>query len=201
MALPNNFRLDHSGGDHREYPRAAAHQIVWTTIPADASPGCRLDDCILAVPSLLEICVAPLFKREFVRPGAGRRTGCSLRLSSAQSAHHRSPEDSGHYTRQDVRLRKYPIFSESSCAVREMFLIKRPFFRRQSIRGRLTTLWLNQRKRRVLQRNQLLVSRDQRARFTPKRPAWSRLRAARRLQDVRRNPDGRLWSRPPCCSG
>src|SRR6266568_4682969 len=83
--FPDDFRLDHSGGDHREYPRAAAHQIVWTTIPADASPDCRFDDCILAVPSLLEICVAPLFKREFVRGGAPAvEQGCSLRLSPAQ---------------------------------------------------------------------------------------------------------------------
>ena len=66
MAFPVDFRLDHTGGDHREYPRAAAHQVVWTTVRPDASPDCRIDDRFLAVPCFLEICVAPLLQRELV---------------------------------------------------------------------------------------------------------------------------------------
>src|SRR5256886_17043412 len=43
--------------------------------------------------------------------------------------------------------RKLHFLTESACAISEMFLIKRPFFRRQSIRGRLNAMAKPQKKK------------------------------------------------------
>lgn len=67
MALPTDFWLDHPGGDHREHPRATADQIAGATASVDASSGCCIDRCVLAVPRLLEICPAALLQRQLLK--------------------------------------------------------------------------------------------------------------------------------------
>ena len=66
MAFPPGFWLGDSGGDHREHPRAPAHQIAWSTVSFNAASNHRVDHCVLAFPGVLEICAATLFQRQFV---------------------------------------------------------------------------------------------------------------------------------------
>src|SRR5215831_17222407 len=66
VAFPADFWLGDSGGDHREYPRAPAHQIARSTVSFDATSNHRFDDCVLAFPCVLEFCAATLFQRQLV---------------------------------------------------------------------------------------------------------------------------------------
>src|SRR5205814_5231174 len=68
--LPADFshdiRLGHSGGDHREYCRPPAHQIAWTTDPADAASRYRIQSRLLAVTRFLAVRSTSLFERQLV---------------------------------------------------------------------------------------------------------------------------------------
>ena len=70
MALPGDFRLDHSSRNHREHSCPVTHKIVWPTGSANASPGNRVDRCVLAIARILEICIEALFQRQLVRTSA-----------------------------------------------------------------------------------------------------------------------------------
>jgi hypothetical protein len=75
MAFPDDFWLGDSCRYHCEYPRAPAHQIVWSTVSLDAASNHRVDNCVLAFPSVLEFCAATLFQRQFVMIVCNR-VGC-----------------------------------------------------------------------------------------------------------------------------
>ena len=49
-----------------QHSRAPADQIHGSTVSFDAASNHRVDDCILALPRVLEICAATLFQRQFV---------------------------------------------------------------------------------------------------------------------------------------
>src|SRR5207244_13484978 len=67
--LPHNFWLNHSGSHDCEYSRLTAYQITWATVSTDASPGSRIECCVLAFACLLEICSAALLQRKLVNAG------------------------------------------------------------------------------------------------------------------------------------
>ena len=101
MALPGDFRLDHSSRNHREYSRAVTHKIVWPTGSADASPGNRVDHCVLAIARVLEICIAALFQRQLVR-------------MSAEDSERYSPRREGSYQR--IRFFLNPLACLPKCS-------------------------------------------------------------------------------------
>src|SRR5204862_7488569 len=99
----------------------------------------------------------------------------------------------------DSTNRGYANFlTESACAVREMFLIKRPFSGCQSIRGRLH-LWQNQRKGRILQKSPPRGSRDRSVRFAPRRRTRKEVRVVQSRRDLRRNPENKPRSHRRFC--
>ena len=108
--------------------------------------------CFLAGARLLEICSAALLERQLVNGHVDasvsqRRPTIALKPTASK--------------------RRANFLTESACAAREMFLIKRPFFPACSSRTPFT-LWLNQRKRRVPLKSPLRAKRDRRERFPPK---------------------------------
>ncbi len=66
MAIPLDLRLDHSGGDCRQYSGAGFDQIAGPTLPVDAANGRGIVSHFLVVPFVLAFRFETLFQRKFL---------------------------------------------------------------------------------------------------------------------------------------
>src|SRR5262249_22649786 len=103
---------------------------------------------------------------------------------------HFSAKDRGRYS-AEYSIPKLDFLTESACAISEMFLIKRPFFRRQSIRRRLNAMAKPKKKKSSAKKS---VARKRRpARKVHAKKAASK-RSAHSIKPARRSSKSRQQS-------